>query len=74
MPAWIHRGAAVLMLVTGGGVAAISVGPVKAMVVAIIVVAGAVQCWSSRGTPDEQRRAYDELIFLLGAALMLSGW
>jgi regulator of protease activity HflC (stomatin/prohibitin superfamily) len=62
------------MLAIGGGVAIIGQPPVKAMLAALIVVVGAWQAWCVRRLGDHARTLSSGLLFLIGAALGLSGW
>jgi regulator of protease activity HflC (stomatin/prohibitin superfamily) len=70
----INAAAAIAMLVIGGGVAIVGQPPVQAMLAALIVVVGAWQAWCVRRLGDDARALSSGLLFLIGAALGLSGW
>lgn len=65
---------AVVWLIIGGWIAIVDQPPVVAMFAGVIVVAGAVQTWAIRQLGGEARGLSTRSLFLLGAALMLSGW
>jgi hydrogenase/urease accessory protein HupE len=70
----VETAIAAVILAGGGWVAVADRPPVPAMVVALIVAGGAIEGWSVRHLGDDARRVSARFLFLLGMALMLSGW